>query len=210
MRWIYMIYPDDARLLRLWLMGPLSKLLDVSCWGLGAWWWTLKNSHDFQYINGTDSKEKPEAEVANDPPTQPEETLETSQVDVGPWLLGWMDLKEHPQRSFLLDVGWMNCPPKTGCNFRSSNPFFRSTFCDVLGSFFGGSLILETSRCTAPSTDAKDEQALPVKASEAQTLVEHGELVEDCSWRYVLYHRQWSLVIPSYLIDPWIPWCMLS
>ena len=76
-------------------MGPFSKLLDVSCLGLGA-------AHDEQPKRliiqelmvrwGTDSKEKPEAEVANDPPTQPEETLETSEVEVGPLLL-WMDFE---------------------------------------------------------------------------------------------------------------------
>ena len=67
----------------------------------------MKNPNDFMSFPG--SKEKPEAEVANDPPTQPEETLETSEVEVGPWLLGRMDFEgsspKDPKCRFFWDVG---------------------------------------------------------------------------------------------------------
>jgi len=96
-------------------MGPFSKLLDVSCLGLGA-------AHDEEPKRliiqelmvrwGTDSKEKPEAEVVNDPPTQPDETLETSEVEVGPLLLGWMDFEGTSPKAVFF--GWVH--PKLGAS----------------------------------------------------------------------------------------------
>lgn len=76
--------------------------------------------------------------MANDPPTQPDEALETSEVEVGPLLLGWMNFEGTSPKIVFFLMG----SPKTGCKFGSSNPLKRRP---------------------------KDEQALPVKAPEAQT-----------------------------------------